>query len=238
MKLIMIRHAEPDYEKDSLTGTGFREAEILAGRVAGWKVTDFYCSPMGRARATAAPSLDLAGRDATVKPWLKEFDIIINDPWTGERKVCWDLKPEYLNEHPELFDARRWQENPMITEAGIGKYYNEVMEQMDLLLASYGYIREGINYRTGSRTKREAVVVCFCHLGVTCAIMSHLLNMAPHQLWQGFFLAPTSVTVLGTEERSKRLANFRCQVMGDTSHLREAKEPVSYYASFTEPFQG
>ena len=48
MKLIFIRHAEPDYSIDSLTEKGFYEAQLLAKRTAGWRVTDFYCSPLGR----------------------------------------------------------------------------------------------------------------------------------------------------------------------------------------------
>ena len=57
MKLIFIRHAEPDYEKDSLTPKGFREAELLAKRVASWGIKDIYCSPLGRAKATAKPGI-------------------------------------------------------------------------------------------------------------------------------------------------------------------------------------
>ena len=33
MRLVFVRHAEPDYENDSLTEKGFREAEILKERL-------------------------------------------------------------------------------------------------------------------------------------------------------------------------------------------------------------
>ena len=33
MRLLIIRHGDPDYEKDSLTPTGWREAEMLANRL-------------------------------------------------------------------------------------------------------------------------------------------------------------------------------------------------------------
>ena len=33
-KLIIVRHGDPDYEKDSLTEKGFREAELLSDRIA------------------------------------------------------------------------------------------------------------------------------------------------------------------------------------------------------------
>ena len=44
MELVFIRHGEPDYEKDSLTETGFKEAALLADRVAGMEVKDFFVS--------------------------------------------------------------------------------------------------------------------------------------------------------------------------------------------------
>ena len=51
MRIIFIRHGDPDYVNDSLTEKGVREAELLAKRVAKWEnITQFYCSPLGRFR--------------------------------------------------------------------------------------------------------------------------------------------------------------------------------------------
>lgn len=48
MRIIFIRHGDPDYVNDSLTEKGVREAELLAKRVAKWEnITQFYCSPLG-----------------------------------------------------------------------------------------------------------------------------------------------------------------------------------------------
>ncbi len=238
MKLIFIRHGEPDYSIDSLTEKGWREAELLSLRTAKWNVTDFYCSPLGRARDTASLTLKKAGRKAVTLEWLREFDAPIWDDMMKRRKVPWDFYPEFMTVHPELFDLNRWQENPVMAEGRAGEEYQRVCTELDSLLKDYGYIRENYRYRTSSQTKNDAVIVCFCHLGITCALLSHLINTTPSQLWQGFFLAPTSVTVIGTEERTPTEAYFRCQVMGDTSHLLMGGEPVSYYGYFTEPFQG
>ena len=41
MRLIFIRHGEPDYEHDSLTEKGWREAKLLAARTKDWHVDDF-----------------------------------------------------------------------------------------------------------------------------------------------------------------------------------------------------
>lgn len=66
-----------------------------------------------------------------------------------------------------------------------------------------------------------------CHLGVMFAIISHLTGISPVQLWQGFFVAPSSVTVLGAEERVPGEVVFRVQQLGDVRHLAENGESVS-----------
>ena len=44
MRLIFIRHAEPDYSIDSLTEKGWREAELLSERLSKLNVKEFYVS--------------------------------------------------------------------------------------------------------------------------------------------------------------------------------------------------
>lgn len=238
MKLIFIRHAEPDYEHDSLTEKGKREAESLVKRVSSWEVTDFYCSPMGRARETAAPTLKAMGRKAETKEWLHEFDRIrFTDPVLGIPYVMWDRMPEELNAEPAYFDREKWMETKQIKGSGVPAYYAETCRAVDELLQKYGYRRDGLIYRIAPDADRDAVVVCFCHLGVTFAILSHLLNVSPYVLWQGFFIAPASVTVVGTEERDHKNAYFRTERMGDTAHLKDAGEEISYYGLFDAPFQ-
>lgn len=73
MRILIVRHGDPDYEKDSLTPKGFREAELLAERLCKLDVKAFYCSPLGRAQDTARPTLQRLGRSAETLDWLQEF---------------------------------------------------------------------------------------------------------------------------------------------------------------------
>lgn len=73
MRLLFIRHGDPDYEHDTLTEKGRREAQLLSDRMVKETVRDFYVSPLGRARDTAAYTLERLGRNARVKDWLQEF---------------------------------------------------------------------------------------------------------------------------------------------------------------------
>ena len=59
MKIIIVRHGDPDYEKDSLTELGWKEAEALSERMKNIKADECYVSPLGRAKDTASLSLRL-----------------------------------------------------------------------------------------------------------------------------------------------------------------------------------
>jgi len=238
MKLIFIRHAEPDYSIDSLTEKGWREARLLSERVKNWDITDIYCSPLGRAKDTAADSLKALSKEAEIYSWLKEFTVWVKDPITGEKRIPWDFMPDYWTKIPQMYHKDLWMKAPIMEAENVSSAYSEVTEGIDNLLGNYGYVREGGLYKVKEGANTEAVLVFFCHLGVTMTILSHILGIAQPLLTHGFFLAPSSVTVLASEERMKGKAYFRVQVMGDTGHLARASEPVSQAGYFTEPFQG
>ena len=245
MRIIFIRHGDPDYVNDSLTEKGIREAKLLAKRVAKWdNITQFYCSPLGRAKKTASYSLEAVGREAVTYEWMKEFAYKIDDPVTGRHGVPWDFMPAYWTEIPEMYDKESWKNTAIYrSNDALLPAYNEVCEGLDGLLSSYGYTRHNNYYLTDPAKKNsspdaEDTIVIFCHLGVTCMMLSHLLGISPVPLLHGFFLAPTSVTVLASEERMETGAIFRVQVMGDVTHLLTGNEPVSGAGYFTEPFQG
>ena len=57
MRILLIRHGDPDYENDSLTEKGRREAHMLASRLINERIDYIYTSTMGRAMETAKPTL-------------------------------------------------------------------------------------------------------------------------------------------------------------------------------------
>lgn len=61
MKLIIVRHGDPDYSIDSLTEVGKKEAELLAARMDKTQLDDVYVSPLGRAKLTAQIALKNKG---------------------------------------------------------------------------------------------------------------------------------------------------------------------------------
>ena len=249
MRLIFIRHAEPDYKKKCLTEKGAREAEILSRRVAGWKnIKKIYVSPLPRAQMTAAPCLAKLGMEAETLPYLQEFSYFVRHPNTGEPHVPWDFYPETFTADVRYYDPVHWidtplyQENPQIAVA-----YRELSEGLDGILTDCGYARiaeedcAGTMYRLDrSRTDgdEEDLVLFFCHFGMMSFALAHLTRMSPAALLHHTVVLPTGITVLNAEKRNPEYAHFRTQVIGDVRHLYEAGEPFSAYAAFSPVFQG
>lgn len=237
MKLIFIRHGDPDYVKDSLTEKGWKEAAALSNRVASWdNISEIYLSPLGRAKDTASLSLEKLGRNADIKDWLKEFYYPVYHKETDETTVPWDFYPENWTKFSDSYDKDDWHKIDLLNNPDILPAYNEVCKGLDEILSKYGYKRDGMYY-LHSEEDKEDTIVFFCHLGVTIVCLSYLLGISPFVLWHAFFIAPTSVTIVGAEEREKGKASFRVQVMGDTTHLHDACEPISSAGYFTDCFQ-
>ena len=235
MKIVIIRHGDPDYEKDSLTEKGWREAKLLAERISKLEVKDFYVSPLGRARDTASLTLKKMGRTAAECDWLREFPPQISRPDVKDRKmIAWDWLPEDWTADAAYFDRDAWCQTEIMKEGGVDKVYRYVTENLDKLLAEHGYVREGDIYRA-EHSNRDTIVF-FCHFGLECVLLSHLMNVSPMILWHHACAAPTAVTTLVTEERRRGKAVFRMGSFGDISHLYMGGEEPAFAARFCETF--
>ena len=74
MKILIIRHGDPNYALDTLTEKGWKEAELLAERIVSQNVKAYYVSPMGRAQDTASVTLKKTGQSAETLSWLRDID--------------------------------------------------------------------------------------------------------------------------------------------------------------------
>ena len=158
MKLLIVRHCEPDYVLDSLTEKGWRESELLADRLCALPIDDFYVSPLGRAQDTVRPTLTRLGKQAETLPWLEEFRGTIIDPKTARRSYAWDLTPQYWTKCPELWDQEAWRTNALVATGNSGAIFDETAAGLDALLARYGYTREDCLYRTEKNSDAVAAV--------------------------------------------------------------------------------
>ncbi len=233
MKLLIVRHGDPDYSIDSLTEKGWREAEYLAERLSKLDVKAFYVSPLGRAKDTASPTLKKMNRSAEECDWLREFSPRILRPDMRERcYISWDWLPQDWMGDDRFYQEDQWYLNEIMQEGNVKQEHERVIAGFDELLARHGYVREGRYYRAVE--PNNDTIVFFCHFGVECVLLAHLMNMSPMILWHGLCAAPTSVTTVTTEERRRGIAVFRTNSFGDISHLYVHGEPPAFAARFCE----
>lgn len=235
MRILIIRHADPDYDIDGLTEVGKTEADLLSLRLAKENISKIYCSPLGRAKLTAKPTAQKLGLDIECVPALREFDYAYLLHKDYHKDQCaWDLLPEFMNNNPDLYSQDKWMETEVIKNSEIASAYKEVCFQLDKILESHGYKREGLNYKV--LNPNHDTIALFCHYGVASVLLSHIMNCSPYTFWQNGVLLPSSVTIAHTEERREGLASLRVCNIGDISHLyKEDKEP-SFSARFCECF--
>lgn len=236
MRLMIVRHGDPDYIHDSLTEKGKREAELLSKRLAKMDIQEFYQSPLGRAQLTASYTLHEMHREAETLDWLREFDPRIIRPDRILRKsVAWDWQVEDWTKDCRFYDYDHWYENDVMRRGNVKEKYQWVCDNFDVFLKEHGYVHDGKLFRV--EKGNHDTIVFFCHFGVECVLLSHLLHISPMILWQGFVAAPSSVTIVHTEERRKGIAAFRIAQFGDISHLYAADEQPSFAARFVECYE-
>ena len=236
MRILIIRHGDPDYENDTLTEKGRREAQLLAQRLGKEKIDAIYSSPLGRAKDTCMYTARALGmeKEVVVKDWLQEFGYPHKLPTGEEKHIIWDMLPAFWTNQEKLFDYKDWYNQDFFKAANMEKAYKKVTDGLDEVLAFHGYKREGNLYRTDSGNRKT--IAFFCHFGLEMILLSRILNISPVVLTHQFVALPTSVTTLYTEERREGLVSFRCCGFGDTGHLYVGHEEPSFSARFCEVY--
>ncbi len=234
MRLLIIRHGDPDYVHDSLTREGKREALLLASYLKDETIDYAYVSPLGRAQETAKPTLDAHGLQAVTLDWLQEFGPKVRKQGSMIAPTCaWDWLPEDWTER-DIFYTDRWYEEPSMVAAGVAQEYRMVCESFDGLLAQHGYVRVGRHYEVTH--SNHHTVALFCHFGLGALLVARLLSISPMVVWHGFCAAPSSITTVYTEERRRGTAAFRVAEYGAVPHLAKMGVQPSFAARFCECF--
>lgn len=242
MRILVVRHADPEYLTDSLTRAGRREAAALARYFASdacaARPTRLYSSPRGRARATARYTEKALGLTAEVEPWTTELtdwprlsggDGGMSAARPGEGGLAvWDTAGEEaaVRRAAESGSVERQFGNdgvPVLRE--VEERYGSLRAFSDMFVARHGYVREEEaaedggtgRYRIVSRNRE--VIVVFCHAGFGLTWIASLLGLPLMSVFTSFFLAPSSVTTVLFDERSADFAEPRLLSLGATPHL-------------------
>jgi probable phosphoglycerate mutase len=185
---LLVRHATGDHVGRVLAGrapgvrlseAGRREAERLAGRLAGRAVHAVYTSPLERARETAEPIARRLGLEPCVAPGVTELDFAL---WSG--RAIDGFADDATWRH---FNAYR---------SG-----TRIPGGESMLEAQARAVDELLRLR--ARHDGETVVVV-SHADVIRALLGHFAAV-PMDLLLRFEISPASVTELELEEWGARI---------------------------------
>lgn len=236
MKILFLRHAEPDYVHDSITPKGDFEAKFLAELLKKEypEIKDIYCSPLGRAKKTCSYTEDIFDKKAVILPWLREFDASINRPDDDlKQHVAWDWLPEDMDKHQILYTPN-FMEDPILKNSDFKSKFESVVSGFDEILKSHGYERNGSYYKVNE--ENHDVIAIFSHFGVSTVMISHLMNSSPYPMWIHSVALPSSLTEFISEERRQGKALFRMNRFSSYSHLEINDEKPSFAARFCETY--
>lgn len=218
MRLYIIRHADPNYENDTITNFGKEEASALAKRLSSEGISKIYCSTMNRAVETMSFTKELLGIEPVMCDWMREVE------WSNTINNYtnpWDLPGEYLLNEPEMPNSENWVFNPYFDAKRVQEDLNNKIKFIDSFLLEQGYNREGKHFV--EKVENHNKIAMFCHAGFGNALISYLLNIPLTLQWASFWMAPTAVTVILFSKRENSIVIPKCLTYGDTSHLYEAK---------------
>ena len=74
MRIVFVRHGDPDYAHDCLTEKGLIQAKQAAVRLREEGIEEIWSSPMGRAQQTAAAASEELGLPVKTLDFMHELN--------------------------------------------------------------------------------------------------------------------------------------------------------------------
>ena len=221
MRIIFVRHGEPDYEHDCLTNEGRRQAKAAAGRLLREGITEIYTSPCGRASETASFTAERLGLPVVTLDYLREIT------WGGDeiphKGHPWTLGDEMMEEGFD-FRAQDWREHPFFHKNAAKECFGKVTAAFDAFLAEQGYIHEEHRFLCKGGTDKTMAV--FWHGGSGACVLSHLLDIPFPYVLSVMPYGFTSITVLRFAVKEGEYVFPRLELFNDCAHTEQAAGEV------------
>ncbi len=215
MRIIFVRHGEPDYERDCLTDAGRLQAQAAAERLAGEGIGEIWSSPMGRARETALFTARRLGMEVGTLDYMHEIS------WGGPGVPCdghpWTLSDALISQEDFDFYSRDWRKHPWFAENRAVQALDGIAPRFDGFLLERGYRHEGTRFLC--ETDEGRTVAVFSHGGSGACVLAHLLSLPFPYVCTVLPYGFTSVTVLEFPVRKGEWVHPRIELFNDMAHL-------------------
>ncbi len=224
MRIIFVRHGEPDYERDCLTETGRRQAASAAERLAGEGISEIFSSPMGRALETASFTAERLGLPVEVLDFMHE--ISWGGPGVPERGHPWTLADRMISLEDFDFYSRDWHGHPYFKKNEAASYADRIGPEFDAFLAGRGYRHEGTRFFC--ETDEERTLAVFSHGGSGACVLAHLLALPFPWVCTVLPYGFTSVVILEFPVRRGEYVHPRIELFNDMAHVRGLSPGVAF----------
>lgn len=208
MVLYIVRHGDPDYENNTITPFGHREAQALSRWFDDIPLTQIYSSPLGRAKDTAAYTCKRKSMEPLILPWTEESMDYMR-PYPHDTACSYRFST--AEGAADFQDFHEEDRSPTLTR---------LVESSDEWLASLGYKREGAHYHITAHNDER--IALFCHGGFGTALTAHLLGMPPALGFLSMFMTTSSVTTFVFNDHESGYTRPRMLRFGEISHLQAA----------------
>lgn len=219
MRLIFVRHGEPNYEKDCLTETGILQAQACAKRLLREGIEQVFASPMGRAMQTAQAYTALAGgAPITELAFMHEISWSASDDgelYNGGHP--WSAADQMVSEGYELTCAD-WRTHPLFVRNAATSCADYVAAEIDKWMETLGYRREGAYYRQTLPEENTKVCALFSHGGSSTAALAHLLNQTFPYMLSLIHMPFTAIYILRFDPKPGSLCLPHLELAGDCAH--------------------
>jgi probable phosphoglycerate mutase len=220
MRIIFVRHGEPNYEKDCLTERGREQARAAARRLKDEGIEEIWSSPLGRAAETAAETAEALKQPVKTLDWMRElhWGSIDGTPLKADGHP-WNLADIMAAEGWDLTNPA-WREHPYFRNNRVTAEADYVAKKTDEWLRFLGYERNGAYYRCVRPDDRQRTIALFSHGGSSAAAMGHILNLTFPYACGLFHLEFTGITVIRLD-RNPGIQRMPClELANDGRHIR------------------
>ncbi|MBR1585174.1 MAG: histidine phosphatase family protein [Clostridia bacterium] len=215
MRIIFVRHGEPNYELDCLTERGKLQAAAAARRLEREGIAEIYASPLGRAMETARYTAERLGLPITTLHYMHE--ISWGGPGIPENGHPWTLGDWMISREDFDFYTQDWRQHPYFAGNASVRYLDEISAKYDALLLTQGYRHEGSRFFcTADKPKTIAV---FSHGGSGACVLSHLLALPFPYVATVLPYEFTSVIILEFPVRPGEYVHPRIELFNDAAHI-------------------
>ena len=223
MRIIWIRHGEPDYVNDCLTEQGAVQAKAAAERLREEGIEEIYASPLGRAMETAAAASAVLNLPVQTLPFMRElhWGSLDGTPLFADGHP-WNQADEMARQGWNLADPD-WREHPFFANNAVTGEADRVGQEIDGWLLDLGYQRDGAYYRCIRPDNRQMTVALFSHGGSSSAALGHILNLPFPYMCALLHLEFTGITVLRLD-RNPGSRTLPClELVNDSRHIHGAR---------------